>query len=59
MRSALDSHHLRIKDVIDLPVMPESLRADAKQIRENRGEHVEEGEDFLDIRACRPIPDSF
>ena len=59
MRSALDSNHLRIKDVIDLPVMPERLRADAKHIRENRGEYVEEGEDYLDIRACRPIPDSF
>lgn len=59
VRSALDSRRLEIKDVIDLHVMPEGLRADAKKIRENRGESVEEKEDYLDIHVCRPIPDSF
>lgn len=59
MKGVLASHHLKLTDVMDLPVVPIEIQADIIRAQMNKGERVQEREDYLDIRACRPIPDSF
>lgn len=55
----LGNHNLEIEEVMNLSTTPKQLKEDAKHIRENRGERVEERDDYQDIHFLRLPPKRF
>lgn len=50
----MTTNKLKVSDLL-----AETEADNTSLVEQEIGERVEEREDYLDIRACRPIPDSF